>query len=784
VGGCLLAIVGWWGVAGGGGAAAAPGEGAAGEEQGDNIVTLRMSGTSTWEETYSERGTFEGLPQSDERKDKIVTHLQVVARYRYKPYAGDHDGEAEADLEPLKIVGIITGDGGGSTRKVDVKEMGWYKPGRTGDPKGFVSCVRQIVDRETWINEVPTNWDFTSFSPHVRLGAGTYDINVMFPYPRAVERVGSGKHTQPRLWYSDPKVAVNWDWEIKEERSYMDQSDSATIEEELKKKLKGKFKPGAKGFEDGGEGTYSWQKELADKNSKFTWRGTVNVHYTLTFGKGADVEAEMIPEEGYELWMPEADWAEDKPGNTMKVQIRLHKKGEPKVAAKQRAKFKVELLEVSREKGICLNSPAKEKAKDTPDMKLEQSENGGWTVAKDGLSATSDDAAEVTAITVTSFDWGAYARLRVTATLESDGTSVVAYRTGKPEEKTLTIPLDENKNHIADCWEKSYGIFGENRKADWNGSELPKDQWCPGDGISLYEKYRGFSCMDRGDPQRLDPRQKYLFIYDEKNLFGKHAGTISLAQASGLRLLFVDDEGWTGKGSSGAKKRIVNFNGDWGHKVDQHAVWITTDGTDDFAFPKGYEDLLKAHGIQPGRPEGSTFGITLPEGSVENGPPVNVYQVTMFPLVMKIRIRERALRAMYMLPEFAAARALATGDADKDAAEREKHRKELDKLVDDYEAAHKGEKVEAYEKMMGLVVTHEMGHSVAVRHHEDQWSGNRSCVMRYMQDADAPLDASDPYQVRRYVPWPGVFCRDKGHTAGGLGCFKQILVTDSHPEGH
>ena len=64
----------------------------------------------------------------------------------------------------------------------------------------------------------------------------------------------------------------------------------------------------------------------------------------------------------------------------------------------------------------------------------------------------------------------------------------------------------KNNDRVADGWEKEKNVYGKNLPADWDGAEEPKGQKAAGDGISLYEKYRGFEF--EGIPRAAGPEPK------------------------------------------------------------------------------------------------------------------------------------------------------------------------------------------------------------------------------------------------------------------------------------
>lgn len=86
-----------------------------------------------------------------------------------------------------------------------------------------------------------------------------------------------------------------------------------------------------------------------------------------------------------------------------------------------------------------------------------------------------------------------------------------------------SLPVDQNCNDIADSWEAGYGgnlaATADTDQADNNGSTI-------GDGLNVFEEYRGFHYIDRGSGSPMvrwtstDPVRKLdLFFWDHDGLF-------------------------------------------------------------------------------------------------------------------------------------------------------------------------------------------------------------------------------------------------------------------------
>lgn len=306
----------------------------------------------------------------------------------------------------------------------------------------------------------------------------------------------------------------------------------------------------------------------------------ITITHTLTWHFSLipeGVEAVMwVDVKEYEEWLPIAGENEDKPGNKLDVKVVLQKRGKPDEKPQRTAIFKFELLDVSKEPGVCMNWPPKEKAKETFDLKIDSEENKHLEIVTgDGQSAASKEGRKEEGITITSYDYGAYGKLKVVSILD-DGSQVVAHLKDKPDQTFLLIPRDDNSNHIADKWEKEMGVEGMASDSD-EDNKPPGDRRCfEGDGLSLYEEYRGFMVKGqhtRTDPNRTDPNRKDLFIYSK--VPHDSAGIDRFYIASGIKVHRVDDKEL-------GSDRVINFNSSKDtHVVDQHGLVMVETSLDE-----------------------------------------------------------------------------------------------------------------------------------------------------------------------------------------------------------
>ena len=335
--------------------------------------------------------------------------------------------------------------------------------------------------------------------------------------------------------------------------------------------LSGTFDPKANAFTKAGKTSVPYDGPFSEGRT----RGSVTAEYSVSFNQEPqELEAILIPEKGYEGWMPEGSrtGGEDSTGSLFGVTVKLRDKYDPKKAVSQKATFTFQLEGISSEPGVNLNFPPEDQVKGTPDLAFEQKYNPDLNVTASwqsqagnaGDKATSREKGSESQAFVSTFDYGAFGTLRVYADLE-DGRHLTAHLQDQPGVEDLELPKDDNNNHIADAWEKKYKLTGTVADADDDAS--PTGDGSAGDGLSLYEEYRGFMVLIDGDTkaQRTDPTRKTLFVDDQ---VGGVAGVELFAAASRLEVYEIEDDGMN-------QGHVVNFNSKTAHGVNQHGLWMT-----------------------------------------------------------------------------------------------------------------------------------------------------------------------------------------------------------------
>jgi hypothetical protein len=243
--------------------------------------------------------------------------------------------------------------------------------------------------------------------------------------------------------------------------------------------------------------------------------------------------------------------------------------------------IRFELLEISKEPGVCLNQPLRANAKTEPDYSFE--------IDKNQIPLILHSAAKVETLpgeyasqkaVISSFDFGGWCKLKVTAMV--NGKVLTGYLTtdtarSSPE---ILIPRRQKESHIADAWLEKESATG---LADSSDSEdVPAGDGHNGDGFSLYEEYRGFA--ENGKILRTKAKKKDLMVL---NLVGG-PGAAACQLFKKMSEVEVHHRFQEVEFSSAANEdNWLNFNNSTHHETDQHGLRIVLD-------PKA-KGVAKAH---------------------------------------------------------------------------------------------------------------------------------------------------------------------------------------------
>jgi hypothetical protein len=271
----------------------------------------------------------------------------------------------------------------------------------------------------------------------------------------------------------------------------------------------------------------------------------------------------VVDIDGYDDWLPRGNWKDlSQAGNSLKIRATLQTK-EGKPTTRKVESFLFDLPSVSREPGVCMNAPVYYGAAPIgePDD-LYWRPGGGITPAERQLAVPAD--ANAATATLYCRDFGAYGTLHVAAIMEGDSGEIPGHLRGDPARTDINIPNTEDNSLIATAWKKANKVLDLD---DMDDSEELGGYLHPGDGLSMYEEYRGF--VVRGKHVRTDPRLKTFFVHPK--VPHADAGLRFLQSISGIQVLRIDADEYHGD-----NMRIVNFSHGACHIVDQHGVVIVS----------------------------------------------------------------------------------------------------------------------------------------------------------------------------------------------------------------
>ncbi|HEX2854746.1 MAG TPA: hypothetical protein VHO24_16055 [Opitutaceae bacterium] len=289
-----------------------------------------------------------------------------------------------------------------------------------------------------------------------------------------------------------------------------------------------------------------------------------------------DLELEVTID-GYETWRPEGSIATPaKPGNSLVARATVKSKTGGVKTLPDVRRFKFQLLDTSREPGICLNWPLKAKDEDY-DLRL-TAERGGKLSDKDQklivTEKMTDEKQQPYAETkIDSYDFGGRATLLVVCELEDGRELMGVVKGAKGEDGLVRLPKMEGPDWIAEAWRKE-------KKAEklpaLDDNEEVKEQEHKGDGFTLYEEYRGW--VEQGKHIEGDPEKKDFFV---RNTIGADAkGGIALFERASK--LAVHSRLRSSEFSR--EERLMNGNRrDAPQRVKQHGVYLEkTEGQGSF----------------------------------------------------------------------------------------------------------------------------------------------------------------------------------------------------------
>jgi hypothetical protein len=218
-----------------------------------------------------------------------------------------------------------------------------------------------------------------------------------------------------------------------------------------------------------------------------------------------------------------------------------------------------DLEKTSREPGIAMNYPLNAKD-DRLDMEL-TTQGGMFVISPDAQRVDRPVSSGLSdTVTVLPFDWGGWSDLKVTAIMEN-GPPLIGRLEGSSEQG-LRLPKRAVDSKIADAWKKQQAVTEPD---DADSDNIPAVPAHTGDGLTLYEEYRGF--YEQGQHVEGNPEKKDLFVLDTTKLVA--GGLNKFEQESKIIIHRL------APGEMDEQTHLINQNRAKGpHLVAQHGILI------------------------------------------------------------------------------------------------------------------------------------------------------------------------------------------------------------------
>jgi len=358
------------------------------------------------------------------------------------------------------------------------------------------------------------------------------------------------------------------------------------------------------------------------------------------------------------------------------------------------------LYDITNEKGYCLNSVEKQETLDITFDSAWSSENHFELDSIEGIPNSMTATLRSLNLTgrqevrLKSYDYGGWAKLKVELMFEN---------TWVPSDNLpyTTIPFDQDEDKIADKWEDDYGV--QTLAPDWD-EETGNGHTQPGDGLTLYEEYRGFFILPGNTFKRTDPNIKDIFVIDYDGLFPPDVWKYT----SGMNGYRVENS--MTKNEGGPKEsRIVDFNDGYAknnHKYAARLVAIKIEGD-----TRDRIDSTK-----------SLYGMAKSNDGPRAESPKDCDSTLVFTANISFDIHNITAVIYKMMTKF-------TDEQINDSAHMS--RSQCENL---YRIFYNEAALEAAVKFYIMAtVFHELGHTCGVIHHDENqpYVGEYLCPMRY-----------------------------------------------------
>lgn len=365
------------------------------------------------------------------------------------------------------------------------------------------------------------------------------------------------------------------------------------------------------------------------------------------------------------------------------------------------------LFDVSKEQGRCLNDKNSEFFKLTPDwdLTIEEEDNPGYTITRDSYAFVAEGRTGASrTIYVRAHDYGAFGKVSARIKVRERFIEATSYEVSG---SSVNIPYDMNDNKIADKWEEDNRVF--DLPPDSDDDNLPMNQAVNGDGMTIYEEYRGFYELLPDESImhiRMDPNRKELFIIDDNFMLSQFSWQI----ATGIPIYRLNEQLVYGNLCGGPMEstpdyRLVNFcrNTQGGQKYAVNLVRIN-----------GIEDPYNLCGGD------SDTNYT---GCSDIGPPKFANVTIVMPDRLRRYFELQRNRFEYMLSFNPSQTEFYFSGLTIDRAT-------LNAYMDVLNNPRKFNMLTEF--MVRQNALHETGHACGIEHHSVVYNGSMECPMRYM----------------------------------------------------
>ncbi len=314
----------------------------------------------------------------------------------------------------------------------------------------------------------------------------------------------------------------------------------------------------------------------------------VTIDWDIEPGLAGQNEVVIQRTTAFQNWRPTAG-AGGARGNSIDLTAKLQASNGGTTNAKV-AYWIWELTNCSKEPGYTMNAPPSSPGTDF-DLKLESLAEGVLTPDPAGQRLQSKPGQYTqSTVTIASYDWGAFGTVKVTAVMP-DQSQIVGYLEGDSAQTEVRLPMRSANSSIPDKWKQDLGVSTLADNSD-NEADPPGDG-SPGDGLALYEEYRGF--IIDGRHVEGNPKKKDFFLVNTAGAFYLPAFRL-FKNLSGMEVHY------TLRRAEMSAGRVINFNhGAGAHNGDQHGVVIVP-----FAADAGYAEAQGG----PGTPKSITQVVT------------------------------------------------------------------------------------------------------------------------------------------------------------------------------